>query len=640
MKSIPIVAAELARDDRGVPYSSEYGDVYHPHAGALQQARHVFLAGNDLPERWAGRARFVILETGFGLGNNFLATWQAWRGDPRRCERLVFLSIEQRPLRRGDLASIARPRELQSLAERLAERWPPLVPGLHRLAFDDGQVELLLAFGDIEAWLPELVASVDAYYLDGFAPARNPRMWSERVCKALGRLAAPGATLATWSAARAVREALTTAGFEVRSAPGAGGKRDITLAEHRPRHQAARPAARTPAGTERRAVVVGGGLAGCAAAWALAAHGWQTEVIDRHAQPAMEASGNWAGLFHGTVHGEDGTHARFNRAAALAAADTIAAGIAAGHLRGSAGGLLRMEHSLDADAMRNVLDHQRLPSDYVQALDARDASTVAGLRLDRPAWLYTRGGWAEPAALARHLLDLAGPRAAWRAEQPVSGLQRRGGEWQLLAADGRVIAAAPVVVLANANAAGRWLAEAGWPVVPVRGQLSRIRVGATAAPRLPLAGAGYVLPPIDGWLCFGATSQAGDMDPSVRAADHATNLSQLSRLIGDVPTDASWEGRTAWRAVSADRLPVIGAAIDAAALDGMRLDQPRHLPRLPGLYVHAALGSRGLNWCMLDARLLAAVISGAPAPLEASLIDAVDPGRFVSRRHNRRSVPD
>src|SRR2546428_9974677 len=173
MKTQAIVPAQLEWNAQGLPFTPAFDDVYHPVGGALAQARHVFLAGNGLPERWRGRDRFVVLETGFGLGNNFLATWDAWRRDGGPC-RLHFISIEQHPLTRAAMASLPRDPALAPLAAQLADAWPPLTPNLQRLRFEDGRVELLLALGEVSAWLPELVASVDAFYLDGFAPAKNP----------------------------------------------------------------------------------------------------------------------------------------------------------------------------------------------------------------------------------------------------------------------------------------------------------------------------------------------------------------------------------------------------------------------------------------------------------------------------------
>ncbi|MDA1117986.1 MAG: tRNA (5-methylaminomethyl-2-thiouridine)(34)-methyltransferase MnmD, partial [Proteobacteria bacterium] len=202
--SAPLLPARLAFAADGTPYSAAYGDVYHSADGGAAQARHVFLGGNGLPARWAGARRFTILETGFGLGLSFLATWQAWREDPARPARLHFVSVEQHPFSAQDLAVLHAPHaEFAPLAEALRSAWPMLLPGMHRLEFEEGRVVLTLAFGDAQQLLPQLRLAADAIYLDGFAPARNPDMWSSALLKAVARLAAPGATAATWSVAAA-----------------------------------------------------------------------------------------------------------------------------------------------------------------------------------------------------------------------------------------------------------------------------------------------------------------------------------------------------------------------------------------------------------------------------------------------------
>ena len=151
MKTEPITPATIEFDAEGVPFAPAFGDRYHARAGALAQAEHVFLRGNGLPARWAGRQRFVILETGFGLGNNFLATWDAWRHDAQRCERLHFVSVEKHPPRAEDLARVHAASPLAELAQALRAQWPPLTGDLHRLGFEQGRVELLLAFGEAAA---------------------------------------------------------------------------------------------------------------------------------------------------------------------------------------------------------------------------------------------------------------------------------------------------------------------------------------------------------------------------------------------------------------------------------------------------------------------------------------------------------
>jgi tRNA 5-methylaminomethyl-2-thiouridine biosynthesis bifunctional protein len=178
----PLVPAEVAYATDGTPYSDTFEDVYHSASGGLEQARHVFLAGNGLPGAWQARERFVVLETGFGLGLNFLTTWQAWRDDPRRCRHLHYVAIEQHPFRAADLAALYRRwPELAALADELLHHWPMPVPGLHRLHLDQGRVTLTLAFGDAVALLPNLSLQADALYLDGFSPAKNPEMWSAEV---------------------------------------------------------------------------------------------------------------------------------------------------------------------------------------------------------------------------------------------------------------------------------------------------------------------------------------------------------------------------------------------------------------------------------------------------------------------------
>ena len=228
-----IEPATLTFNSDGLPVSPTYDDVYHAAAGAHAQARHVFLGGNGLPARWAGRERFVIVETGFGLGVNFMATWLAWRGDEARCANLHFVSFEKHPFAAADLAQAhtAFP-EFAALSQALCAAWPPLLAGTHRLCFDDGRVVLTLHFGDACAALPAIDDGADAFYLDGFAPAKNPELWSPALCRSLARIARRGATLATWSVAGDVRRALAAAGFAVERRPGFAGKRQMLAGRH------------------------------------------------------------------------------------------------------------------------------------------------------------------------------------------------------------------------------------------------------------------------------------------------------------------------------------------------------------------------------------------------------------------------
>lgn len=641
MKTEPIVAATLAFGDDGVPRAPEFGDVYHAAAGAREQARHVFLGGNGLlgeAPGWAGRERYTILETGFGLGNNFLAAWDAWRNDPRRSARLDFVSIEKHPPARHDLERAHAGGS--SLSRELVAAWPLATPNLHVLDFEGARVRLLLAFGDIEALLPELLARVDAFFLDGFAPAKNPQMWQPRVFERLGRLAAPGATAATWSAARAVRDGLAAAGFVVEQASGFAGKRDMTVARYAPRYVAPGPVGGLHVHeAAHAAVIVGAGLAGCASAAALARQGWQCTLLDALDAPAQATSGNAVGLMHATLHADDGPHARWLRAGALHMARAIAPALANGSVRGALDGFLRLEPRLDDAAAHELLRRCGLPAGFVAWLDRDTARNRCGTALPSGGWWYPEGGWLAPGDVARAWL--AASRARLVTQAAVASVERRDGLWHAIDARGRSIASAPVLVLANALDAQRLAGPALGSMSAVRGQLSAWPMHAgLPAPLCAVSGAGYTAPAQDGWLWSGATSQHDDGDAALRTQDHEHNRARLATLLGvDAASIGSLEaarGRVGWRAVTPDRLPIIGALPDLQALSAAtRADAPRLVARQRdaqgGLYALTGLGSRGLTWAALGAELLASWITGAPCPVEADLRDAVDPARFALR---------
>lgn len=605
--------------------------MYHARAGAAGQARHVFLGGNQLPQRWQGRRRFVILETGFGLGHNFLATWAAWQNDPQRCHTLWFVGIDRHPPQRDDLGR-AHGAPTTGPAAALIESWPSLLPGLHLLDFEGTRVRLLLAFGDVHTMLRELVLQADAVYLDGFAPDRNPAMWDRRLWPLLARRCAAGSTAATWSAAHDVRDGLTSAGFTVQRAPGFGAKREMTVARFEPRFFPPCPAGRLPAAVASdspTALVIGAGLAGAAAASALARCGWACTVIDRASAPANGASGNPAGVFHGLVQGANGPHARLLRAAA----GFLARSLRAQRFEGSVTGLLRLAD--DATDSAEELARRstqalgfELPADWAQALDARDAAALCGVPLNRPAWFAAAGGWLAPAGWVRHALAQSGATMMLGAE--VAAIRRIGSRWQAIDPSGRAFAEADVVVLANAADAAR-LAGAGAmpPMACVRGQVSLLPVDAIGPrPTLPLAGNGTLIALPDGRLLAGATWHPGDADTTLRAHDHAHNLAQLQRLLGGAAPPAldasSLQGRVAFRCATADRLPIVGPL---PASHAPARDQVRHIVRTEGLYALTALGSRGITLAPLAGDILASWITGAPMPVEASLLDAIDPAR-------------
>ena len=648
---MPIRPATPDFDASGTPYSREFGDVYHSAASGPGQARHVFLHGNDLPTRWGRASVFTIVETGFGLGLNFLATWEAWRADPQRCARLHFVSVERHPFTGPDLAVMhARYPEFTGLSAALRAAWPLALPGFHRLHFESGCVTLTLAFADVVDALRDFRLAANAIYLDGFAPERNPEMWSVATMKALARLASPGATLATWTVARQVRDTLAAAGFAVDKRPGFGGKRDMLAARFAPRWRMRHAPAAVPQWPERHAIVVGAGLAGAAVASRLAARGWRIDVVDRGAAPAGAASGLYAGVFQPHVSRDDSLLSRLTRAGFLYALGEWPATVdSATPPPWQRCGVLQLaDGAANAARLADTAAALVYPSAYAECVTRQTARALAGADVGIGGWWFPQAGCVRPAAIAQAQLDNAtrhaepGREFVVHLNRGVNALQQAGEHWQALDDAGVAIAEAPVVVLANAHDAAQ-LADLGVdPLKRVRGQQSYLPAPPFAAPRVVVGGDGYVLPAIDGLAVAGATYDLDNTEPLPDAQSHATNLARAEHMLPGSTANvnaALLAGGVGFRCVANDRLPLVGALVDlaaaraqAGALTGAHAVD---LPRVRGLYGAFAFASRGLVWTLLAAELLASQLEGEPLPLEGALVDAIDPGRFILYRARR-----
>ncbi|GAB2869311.1 bifunctional tRNA (5-methylaminomethyl-2-thiouridine)(34)-methyltransferase MnmD/FAD-dependent 5-carboxymethylaminomethyl-2-thiouridine(34) oxidoreductase MnmC [Paraburkholderia jirisanensis] len=646
-----LTLAALAFRADGTQYSPRYEDIYHSAVGAFEQATHVYLHGNGLPERWCERRVFTVLETGFGVGVNFLATWAQWRADPRRCERLHFVSTEMYPFSQADLRSaldaIVANAPISALAQELVDAWPMLVPGTHRLEFEGGRVTLTLVLGDASQTLATLWLRADAFYLDGFAPARNPELWSAAIFRALARVAGEDATVATYTSAGDVKRGLAQAGFEIRKVDGFGWKRTMLVGHFAPRWRVRRyePPLPLPV-SERHAVVIGAGLAGCALIERLTARGWHITSLERHRAAAQEASGNPAGVFHPMLSRDDSVASRITRAGFLYALQRWSKlGDASSQLMRGARGLLQVaESEEEARAFAQVLETLGYPTEFVASVSRDDAQQFSGISVARGGCYFPHGGWIDPAALCAAQCAAAGALLERRFGVEAARIERSGDQWMVYDTTGQAVVRAPVVIVANAHEAARIAALSHAPTRSVRGQLTLMPAGSAPDLRVPVIGEGYAVPLADGITLTGATYDIDDPDPALRAEGHIENVERVANMLPSfaaaLKTQQAFDGRVAFRCVASDRMPMIGALADEAAAiaDAVRLRGawPRDLPRADGLYGAFAYGSRGLVWAALGAELIASQIDGEPWPIERELAEAIDPARFLLRalRHD------
>ena len=689
------MAAETVhwRED-GTPTSPRFGDIYRSAGGdgrgGLAQARQVFLAGcglladGDAPSAWAGRPVWQVLENGFGLGLNFLATWQAWLADPQRPARLFYSAVEAFPPEAADIVRSAAPfPELAALAAELAAQWRGLLPGVHRLQLAGGALQLTLAVGDAQPMLAELSGRFDSVFLDGFDPQKNPAMWSEDVLRAVARLARPGARLATWCVAGEVRERLAACGFSVERVAGVPPKRHALRARFEPRYTPRRrlqPGEVAPlAGAAGHCAIVGAGLAGASLAYSLAARGWRVTVLGRGAGPADGASHLPAGVVAPHVSPDDRPLSRLTRAGAAA---TLA----------RARALLREGTDFAETGVleRHGPGERRRPAGWQAADDATDSGAAralstkasaakrsqAGAPADdaHPALWHARAGWLRPAQLVRAMLAAPGVRFVGQAQ--VARVVRFGNGWRVLDSTGAVLAEADLVALATgfdtlallqASGAGaggdRGADTAAWPLHALRGQVAfgpmPDDVATGTLPPFPVNGHGSLIAPVPGdggplWIT-GSTFERANTQPELHAADHAANRQRLAELLPEAGAllAPQWDdGRVqAWAGVRCtvpDRMPMVGplawppetgapqdlvskapqdqegraqAAIDSEANQATE-------PALAAPWVLTGLGSRGLTVAVLCGEIAAAWLHDEPLPVERSLARALRAARW------------
>lgn len=594
----------------GTPRSPRFDDIYRSSTGGLEQARHVFLRGCGLPQAWAGRPQWRILETGFGLGLNFLAAWRAWKDDPRRPGILHFASVEAWPVAAQDLRRSAAPHPgLAPLADELAAQWFGLMPGVHRLAFEEGRVLLTLFVGDVRDGLRQSLFHADAVFLDGFDPQRNAAMWELRVLKAVARHCRRGTAIATWTVAGQLRRELAQCGFAVEKVDGLAPKRHCLRGVFAPAWEPRSHVVASVADAGR-CVVIGGGLAGAAAAASLARRGWQVTVLDADAKPAAGASGLPVGLIAPHFSPDDNLLSRLSRSGVritLQEARALLPHGAEWHCSG-------------------VLEHRAgeplAPLDVAQALRpwTRQAAPgqleAAGLAPGTVALWHEQAGWIKPTALVRAWL--AQPGVQWRGSVKAGRLVREGADWLVIDAQGREAARAGLVVVAAACASAALLGPR-LALQPVRGQVSWALEAGEDLPPFAVNGSGHFIPHVPmangrAWFC-GSTFDRDQVDRAPRAADHDANQARLrvllpaaERQLAPVFASDALQVWTGVRCASADRRPLLGEVE-------------------PGLWVSTAMGSRGLTFAALCGELLAARLHGEPLPLDRRLVATLDAAR-------------
>ncbi|EOZ9370290.1 bifunctional tRNA (5-methylaminomethyl-2-thiouridine)(34)-methyltransferase MnmD/FAD-dependent 5-carboxymethylaminomethyl-2-thiouridine(34) oxidoreductase MnmC [Enterobacter hormaechei] len=657
MKQNAIQPANLEFNAEGTPVSRDFDDVYFSNDNGLEETRYVFLDGNHLGTRFPEHPRslFVVAESGFGTGLNFLTLWQAFdcfraSYPEATLQRLHFISFEKFPLTAHDLR-LAHQRwpELAHWAEQLQTQWPPAIGGCHRLILDDGRVTLDLWLGDINDLTDKLDDSmnqkVDAWFLDGFAPAKNPDMWSPHLFSAMARLARPGATLATFTSAGFVRRGLQEAGFTMRKTKGFGRKRDMLVGvmEQDLAIPAQAPWFARRASTSREVAIVGGGIASALLSLALLHRGWQVTLYCADEAPATGASGNRQGALYPLLSSHDPALFQFFPAAFTFARrlyDSLP--VAFDH---DWCGVTQLGWDEKSQQKITQMLSLGLPEDIAHAVTAQQVAETAGVDTGCGGIQYPLGGWLCPAELTSAAIALGQSRGLTvHYAHKVQSLSRTA-HWELRFADGKEAQHASVV-LANGHHITQFTQTASLPVYPVGGQVSHIPTAPELSKlRQVLCYDGYLTPqnPSNGHHCIGASYHRGETDMQYSEADQQQNR---QRLVDCFP-DASWakevdvsegQARCGVRCATRDHLPMAGNVPDYDATLEVYQDLADSketavsAPVHTELFMLGGLGSRGLCSAPLLAEVLAAQMSDEPVPLDRVTLAGLNPNRLWVRK--------
>ncbi|WP_342807384.1 bifunctional tRNA (5-methylaminomethyl-2-thiouridine)(34)-methyltransferase MnmD/FAD-dependent 5-carboxymethylaminomethyl-2-thiouridine(34) oxidoreductase MnmC [Alteromonas sp. M12] len=669
-----IKPAKIVYNSDGTPVAEDFDDVYFSNHNGLEESRYVFLKNNQLPESWTTHSQrsFVIAETGFGTGLNFLATWQLFEQFSLHSEKseplcLHFISCEKFPIPKADLiTALDKWPDLKQYATQLIDQYPDLVAGCHRMSFAQGKVILDLWLGEATEVFSSMhnqpQGLVDAWFLDGFAPSKNPQMWNSDLYQQMARLSKQGASFATFTAAGIVKRGLAEQGFEVKKVKGFGRKRDMLVGQfnqagvnRRSSRYFQRHGMQLTSAKKRSIGIVGGGIAAANLALSLIQKGFQVTVMCKDAKLAQGASGNPQGGFYPQLNAEANISSRIQALSFGFACRRYRQLLNQGYQYAHQWcGVLQVGFNPAVlKRQQNLLQNGIWPDTLINYSDEQNSTLVSGLDLPYEGLFIQQGGWLSPP-------DLVNAMFKWAQEQghcdilldaEVSQITKQDEQWvvdlpekyhsQCKTFDGLIIATgSDIPHFSYCDAIPFQLVRGQVEAIPTQPPLDNLRT--------VLCHKGYMTPALDGFHALGSTYVKQDTSQVYREKEQASNLDMHKKALAKT----SWAegiyaqetGRAAIRCSLPDHLPAVGAAFESS----QQAQQFKHLYKalpiehyedakdLGGLFIFAGLGSRGLTTAPLLSELLASQISNEPLPMANQLLDALNPNRFLIKNLIRR----
>lgn len=653
------------------PYSSEYEDCYYSSHNGLAESRYVFFDGAAIKHSWHHKHCFVIAEMGFGTGLNFVMTWHEWLNSPTkdRPKHLHFISFEQHPISKPALANIHQQwidngwHELTLLSRQLLNQYPEPLYGFHQLFFEELSIHLTLCFMPAIEAISMQSATVDAWYLDGFSPAKNPSAWTLELFKAMSDRSNRQATLATFTAASFVRKNLQATGFTISKRKGYGTKREMLIGviqkpKHTPNNKLA-PWYQYPSlclstenNQQKEAVIIGGGIAGCQMAWHLAYRGWKVILLEQHEQLSKEASGNKAGVIMPKMTAQMSLGESFYVQSFLYAIQQLRYLSSKGfEFLWEESGLLQLNHNQRELKRWQALLERKLPSNFMTPVNAEQASQLANISITQSASYFPSAAWINPKTLCSALTQHKNIHVNLNVSAD-SFLQTDQNTWQIKSSKGDKLYETSTLILANGKDAQTVIdnMQITAPLMPIAGQTSEAQVNHSQNLKTVIGHEGYLTPAIAGQHVFGATFERHQTHAVLSDEASKKNYVQLFTHLPDFAKQLHGlkNSHAAVRMASPDRFPYVGGVADESFFkrEYADLQQGKHWKTYEpakyqqGFYLFAGFSSRGLTTTGLCAEMLACLINNEPNPLQIALQEKLHPARFLIKQLKQQKKAD
>lgn len=656
---LTVQPAQLNFNDDGIPCSVEYNDPYFSLADAVDESRYVFIRGNHLQNRWplnksdahSGTKSFTISELGFGFGLNFITTCEIWiKAKPQI--HLHYISFEKHPVRKDDLARFHTDlKSAKATSQQLIKYYPPAVAGTHRIHFDKDNITLTLIFGDALSCLKKSEFLADAWYLDGFSPEKNPELWSTAITKQVYRLTQQHGTFATYSAASQVRKNLNLAGFEISKSEGFGSKREMlrgvkqnsSVPNTLPYKLKNWLNTKSHHYSCKTAIIIGAGMAGCLTSAALAKRGWDVTLLDKNTSLASEGSGNPNAILMPRLSVDHDIQSQLTLQGYLYSLryfEQLAEHTSFDWQQCGAIQLPRDEAQWSR--MQSITHKYTIPHELLSSISQSQASKLSECEVSRGGWHIPMAASLSPLNLCESVLSKHQSKINFIGSTYIDSLNHDNQQWTASDRSGNSYSA-DVIILANAMSINQFPQTQWCTLNPKRGQITLISENdCNIKPTKIICADAYITPTVGTELVTGASFITNDSYTDIRPHEHEENIKKISSMIPSftLKADSTLSGRAAIRAVTNDRLPIVGPApiegqfysdFKDAAMGSTNRNYPTAANH-QGLYMASGFGSRGLAWIPICAESLACMISNEPSPIDTGLMQAIHPNRFLMKR--------